>query len=58
MENTGPYSHAGGRVRDREYVLYAKVPGEDRFVQIAGWNPTIAPEWPDDNLSRRRPLGS
>jgi hypothetical protein len=28
-------------VRDREYVLFAKVPGDDRFLQIAGWDPTI-----------------
>jgi len=34
----------------REYVLYAKVPGEDGFLQIAGWNPTSNPE--SDNLRR------
>jgi hypothetical protein len=54
-ENTGSYSRAGGRVRDREYVLYAKVPGEDRFVQIAGWDPTVnAQGEPPDNLPRRQ----
>ena len=37
-------------VRDREYVLYAKVPGEDRFLQIAGWDPTLAEG--SDNLRR------
>jgi hypothetical protein len=40
VANRGPYSKSGGRVRDHEYVLYAKVPGEDRFVQIAGWDPS------------------
>ena len=40
VANRGPYSESGTPVRDREYVVYAKVPGEDRFLQIAGWNPT------------------
>ena len=38
--NEGPYSRSGTPVRDREYVLYVKVPSEDRFLQIAGWDPT------------------
>ena len=41
--NEGPYSRSGTRVRDREYVLFAKVPDEDRFVQIAGWDPSRNP---------------
>lgn len=49
-ENAGPYSRSGDPVRDREYVLYAKVPGEDGFLQIAGWNPSFNPE--SDNLKR------
>ena len=49
-ENAGPYSRSGGRVRDREYVLYAKVPGEDRFVQIAGFDPSRHPR--GENLRR------
>jgi hypothetical protein len=54
-ENTGPYSRSGVPVCDREYVLYAKVPGEDRFVQIAGWDPTVnAKAEPPDNLPRRQ----
>ena len=53
-EGQGPYSRGGDRVRDREYVLYAKVPGEDRFVQIAGWDPTVnAKAEPPYNLPRR-----
>ncbi len=38
--NAGPYTESETPVRDREYVLYAKVPKEDRFVQIAGWDPS------------------
>jgi hypothetical protein len=49
-ENDGPYSRDGVPVRDREYVLYARVPGEDLFVQIAGWDPTNPH---GDNLRRR-----
>jgi hypothetical protein len=55
-EALGPYSRAGGVVRDREYVLYAKVPNEDRYVQIAGWDPTVNAEAePPYNLPRRQP---
>jgi len=38
----GGHSRAGRAVRDREYVVYAKVPGEDTLVQIAAWDPTRA----------------
>jgi len=48
-DHAGPYSR-GGPVRDSEYVLYAKVPGEERFLQIAGWDPSRNPE--SDNLRR------
>jgi|SRR5471032_3661792 len=49
--NDGPYSSRSGTpVRDREYVLYVKVPDEDRFVQVAGWDPTRNP--PAENLRR------
>lgn len=49
----GPYSRSGTPIRDREYVLFAKVPNEDRYVQIAGWNPTVnAPAEPPFNLPR------
>jgi len=52
----GPYSRGGTPVRDREYVLFARVPGEDRFIQIAGWDPTVnAPTTPPFNLPRQRP---
>jgi hypothetical protein len=48
--NVGSYSRSGTPVRDREYVLYAKVPDEDRFVQIAGWDPSRNPA--AENLRR------
>jgi hypothetical protein len=37
--NAGPYSGRGWPRPRSEYVLYAKVPGENRFLQIAGWDP-------------------
>ena len=46
----GAYSRGGTPVRDREYVLYARVPGEDRYLQIAGWDPSRNPA--GDNLRR------
>ena len=55
-ENAGPYSRrSGDRVKDREYVLYAKVPREDRFVQIAGWDPSRDPD--GENLRRSPTAG-
>jgi len=51
----GPYSRSGTPVRDREYVLFAKLPGEERFLQLAGWDPTVnAPATPPFNLPRRQ----
>jgi hypothetical protein len=48
---------------ERIYVLYAKVPDEDLFLQIAGWDPVVAPDPRAEqsagaklNLSRRHPL--
>jgi hypothetical protein len=49
--NAGPYSRSDDAVRDREYVLYARVPDEDRYLQIAGWDPTR--NTAGDNLRRR-----
>jgi hypothetical protein len=41
---------------ERRYVLYVKVPGEDRYLHIAGWDPTRSRDAPPElNLSRRRP---
>ncbi len=40
---------------ERLYVLYAKVPGENRYFQIAGWDPTRSPDAPPEWNLRRRP---
>jgi hypothetical protein len=40
----------------RVYVLYAKVPNEDLFIQIAGWDPTISSDHAEANLARRHPM--
>jgi len=40
---------------ERVYVLYAKVPGEDWYIHIAGWDPVISPEAPEANLQRKHP---
>jgi hypothetical protein len=51
----GPYSRSGTPVRDQEYVLFVRLPGEERFLQLAGWDPTVnAPAAPPFNLPRRR----
>ena len=36
---------------ERLYVLYAKVPGEDIYLHVAGWNPVSAES--AENLRRR-----
>ena len=46
----GPLSEDGVRVQDREYVIFAKAPRDDRWLQVAGWNPTRPP----DRLNLRR----
>jgi hypothetical protein len=49
----GPASRRGVAVHDREYVIYAKVQGEDRWLQVAGWTPVL-PSDPPLNLERLR----
>ena len=50
----GPLSEDGVPVRDREYVVYAKVPGEESlWLHVAGWLPTRPAEDPM-NLRRFR----
>jgi hypothetical protein len=49
----GLLSEDGVRVQDREYVIYARVPTEDRWLQVAGWLPTRPPAAPH-NLRRLR----
>ena len=36
----GPLSGDGVPVQDREYLIYAKVPGDNRWLHVAGWLPT------------------
>jgi hypothetical protein len=39
---------------ERLYVLYVKVPGEDRYLHLAGCDPTRSPDSPPEwNLHRR-----
>jgi hypothetical protein len=47
----GPASRRGVPVQDREYVIYAGVPNEDRWLQVSGWTPVLGPE-PPSNLRR------
>lgn len=47
----GPLSEDGVSVQDREYVIFAKVPRDKRWLQVAGWNPTCLPD-PPLNLRR------
>jgi hypothetical protein len=49
----GPLSEDGVRVQDQEYVIYARVPNEDRWLHVAGWLPTRPPDVPH-NLRRLR----
>jgi len=37
----GYWSRQNKPVRDREYVVYAKVPNEQTLIQIAGWDPHL-----------------
>ena len=42
-EGAGHWSRKGHPVRDREFVVYARVPGEGRLIQVAGWDPSRNP---------------
>lgn len=37
----GPASRRGLPIQDREYVIYARVQGEDRWLHVAGWIPVL-----------------
>ena len=39
--NEGPASRRGCPVHDQEYVIYAKVPNEDLWLQVAGRHPVL-----------------
>lgn len=47
----GPLSSEGVPVHDREYVIYARVLHGDRWLQLAGWDPTRGSE-SQRNLAR------
>ncbi|HEU4528260.1 MAG TPA: hypothetical protein VFT80_10060 [Actinomycetota bacterium] len=49
----GPASRRGVPVQDREYVIYAKAQGEDRWLHVAGWTP-VMPSGSPLNLRRLR----
>ena len=42
----GPASRRGGPVQDREYVIYARLQNENRWLHVAGWTPVL----PADSL--------
>ena len=42
----GPASRRGRPVQEREYVIYARVQNENRWLHIAGWPPVL----PADSL--------
>ena len=44
-----------GRYGERVYVIYAKVPHEETYLHIAGWNPTSDSTQPPFNLGRKHP---
>jgi len=37
----GPASRRGLRVDDRQYVIYARLQTEDRWLNVAGWPPVL-----------------
>jgi hypothetical protein len=49
----GPASRRGVPVQDSEYVIYAKLQNEDRWLHVAGWTPVLPPD-SDLNLRRLR----
>ena len=49
----GPASRRGVPVQDREFVIYAKVQSEDRWLHVAGWTPVLPSDSPL-NLRRLR----
>jgi hypothetical protein len=40
--NGGPASRRGCPVHDQQYVIYAKVPNEDLWLQVAGRHPVLS----------------
>jgi len=42
--NKGPASRRGCPVHDQEYVIYARLQNANRWLQIAGRPPVLAPD--------------
>ena len=40
----GPAARIGRHAQDREYVIYARMQTEDRWLQVAGWPPVLSPD--------------
>jgi hypothetical protein len=40
----GPASRRGRPVQEREYVIYARLQNENRWLHIAGWPPVLPPD--------------
>jgi hypothetical protein len=40
----GPASRRGRSVQEREYVIYARLESENRWLHIAGWPPVLLPD--------------
>src|SRR4051794_28295101 len=49
----GQVSRRGRPVNDREYVIYARLRNEDRWLHVAGWTPVL-PADSEHNLRRLR----
>lgn len=49
----GPVSRDGAPIQDREYLIYAWGPSNNRWLHVAGWLPTN-PLGPPHNLRRLR----
>ena len=40
----GPASRAGRPIQEREYVIYARLQNENRWLHVAGWPPVLPPD--------------
>jgi hypothetical protein len=42
----GPASRRARPVQNREYVIYARLQNENRWLQVGGWPPVLPPDSP------------
>jgi hypothetical protein len=40
----GPASRRGRSVQNREYVIYARLQNENRWLHVGGWPPVLPPD--------------